>query len=258
MLRYISILLLICPSFSTKAFPSLDELALKHGADKSSAWHGYTIPYAKNFDNLRHLPLTFLEIGTAGGHSARMWEDYFTHPETKIITLDIEQGCGNCVKGLPRTNFYQLNQANVKGLENLAKSIGQFDIIIDDGSHVSSDQITSFKTLFPFIKAGGVYVIEDLLFSYHPEHTNYDSYERVDNPKACNDSMILFLHTLIDDLNYSGARTGSAHIGKTYLQICWTKLNLNLAEVDKDLTYYQRYIDRIEFSGSICFIFKKS
>ena len=100
-------------------------------------------------------------------------------------------------------------------------------------------------------------MIEDLLFSYHPEHVTYAEYERVDNPKACENSTILFLHSLTHDLNYAGARTGCAHIRDTHLKIGWSKLNLNLSEIDKELNYYQRYIDRIEFAGSICFIFKK-
>ena len=37
-----------------------------------------------------------------------------------------------------------------------------FDIIIDDGSHASYHQQLSFKTLFPTLKSGGIYSIEDL------------------------------------------------------------------------------------------------
>ncbi len=38
-----------------------------------------------------------------------------------------------------------------------------FDIIIDDGSHITNDQITTFNMLKPYMKKGGVYVIEDIL-----------------------------------------------------------------------------------------------
>lgn len=41
-----------------------------------------------------------------------------------------------------------------------------FDIILDDGSHISEHIITSFTTLFSELKPGGLYVIEDTQTSY--------------------------------------------------------------------------------------------
>jgi cephalosporin hydroxylase len=43
---------------------------------------------------------------------------------------------------------------------------GKIDFIIDDGSHISEHIITSFKTLYPHIKKGGYYFIEDLHAGY--------------------------------------------------------------------------------------------
>jgi hypothetical protein len=37
-----------------------------------------------------------------------------------------------------------------------------FDIIIDDGSHVGEHILTSFKILWSTVKPGGYYIIEDL------------------------------------------------------------------------------------------------
>jgi hypothetical protein len=246
------------PFITQQSRPSLDEIALKHGADKSSAWHGYTFFYEKNFTQLRDTPINFLEIGTCQGLSARMWEEYFSHKNAKFFTIDIEPLCANYLKGLSRTTFCCLSQSDRQALLMLAKSAGQFDVIIDDGSHVSADQIISFKTLFDYIKPGGIYVIEDLLFSYHPEHITYSDIEEVKNPHPCDNSTIYFLHSLINDLNYVGARTGCAHIHKTKVTTGWTKLNLDFEKIDNELTSYQRDIDHIEFAGSICFIFKKS
>ena len=39
----------------------------------------------------------------------------------------------------------------------------KFDYIIDDGSHMEQDQIKTFQMLKPFMKEGGVYIIEDIL-----------------------------------------------------------------------------------------------
>jgi cephalosporin hydroxylase len=38
----------------------------------------------------------------------------------------------------------------------------QFDLIIDDGSHVASHQIAAIQQLSPLLRAGGLFVIEDL------------------------------------------------------------------------------------------------
>ena len=43
---------------------------------------------------------------------------------------------------------------------------GEFDIVIDDGSHVNKHILASFKQLVGKLKPGGIYVIEDLGCSY--------------------------------------------------------------------------------------------
>ena len=39
---------------------------------------------------------------------------------------------------------------------------GDFDVIVDDGSHVDHDIFVSFAVLWPHVKPGGLYFIEDL------------------------------------------------------------------------------------------------
>src|SRR5690606_41306911 len=45
-------------------------------------------------------------------------------------------------------------------------NIGEPDLIIDDGSHINEHVIESFNFLFPRLKSGGIYVIEDVQTSY--------------------------------------------------------------------------------------------
>jgi hypothetical protein len=40
------------------------------------------------------------------------------------------------------------------------------DVTIDDASHLSSKTITSFRTWFPMLAHGGLYVVEDVATSY--------------------------------------------------------------------------------------------
>merc|ERR1712029_878213 len=44
----------------------------------------------------------------------------------------------------------------------ISETGGNFDIIIDDGSHVPNHQLVSFETLWPSIKPGGMYIVEDI------------------------------------------------------------------------------------------------
>ena len=44
----------------------------------------------------------------------------------------------------------------------LSKQPGCFDIIVDDGSHASYHQQLTMLKLFPLVKSGGLYIIEDL------------------------------------------------------------------------------------------------
>lgn len=58
------------------------------------------------------------------------------------------------------------DQGKPKDLLNFEKNNGPFDIIIDDGSHFTHHQKTSFDSLFKKLNYGGIYIIEDVGTSY--------------------------------------------------------------------------------------------
>ena len=43
------------------------------------------------------------------------------------------------------------------------------DLVIDDASHVYEPTLASFETLFPHLRPGGLYIIEDWQWSYSDE-----------------------------------------------------------------------------------------
>lgn len=146
---------------------SLDAIALglKEIPDKASTTHGYTEKYARHFEPLRAQPVKLLEIGVWNGYSLAMWSEYF--PRASIVGADID--IQRCKVDPPRCRLWQMDQSSKESLVNMAKELGPWDIIIDDGSHNPCHQILSFETLWPYLNPGGLYSIEDL-------HVNYTAY----------------------------------------------------------------------------------
>ncbi|MFW5847972.1 MAG: class I SAM-dependent methyltransferase [bacterium] len=140
--------------------------------------------YAKQYDDiLNDLEVkTILEIGVSWGASIKMWDEYF-NDSVNIIGVDInEKRFKKKQIENKRLKIFIGNQGNEKFL-NTFKNYS-FDLIIDDGSHRMRDQQISFKTLFKFLRKGGVYVIEDLhtsnivsFFDSNPETTTLELLE---------------------------------------------------------------------------------
>ena len=150
---------------------TLDELALKYGTDKSSASHHYTKLYEQYFGDRRYAPTVLVELGwgghedpDAGGESARMWQEYF--PLASVVVVDNEKKNFTGLQD-PRITLHHDDQASCSVAKRAFQRHGGFDIIIDDASHLSSKTIESWKTWWPYLKPGGLYVVEDTHGAYH-------------------------------------------------------------------------------------------
>lgn len=141
---------------------TLDSIGLKHGTDKASSYHNYLESYELFFAPLRERQLTVLEIGVFNGASLKTWEEYF--PAANVIGVDIMAASKRYERG--RVTIALADQSNVEELTCIAIKHGPFDIIIEDGSHMWNHQITTLRTLFPFVKNGGLYIVEDLQTNY--------------------------------------------------------------------------------------------
>jgi hypothetical protein len=138
---------------------TLEDLAALHGTDKLV--HGYLPHYRRHFEELRDRPLKLLEIGIGPGGSLKMWRDYFA--QAQVIGLDNRDKSE--ISG-ERLTVLRGDQSDPGLLRRILEQVGGLDIVIDDGSHVSSDVLASFHVLFPALPVGGWYVIEDLHTSY--------------------------------------------------------------------------------------------
>jgi hypothetical protein len=75
------------------------------------------------------------------------------------------------LNGKPRVKIFPGNQENTDDLYRILHHTGvAFDLIVDDGGHTMNQQYVSFKHLFPAVKDGGFYFLEDLHTSYLPNY----------------------------------------------------------------------------------------
>jgi len=172
----------------------LKQLACVFHSDKWST-HWYAQHYEKFFQPIRKKRLNVLEIGVGGyeqldkgGASLRMWKTYF--PNSRIVGIDVYDKTG---LSEPRIDIRHCDQTDAEGLRKISDEYGGFDIVIDDGSHVSEHVIRTFHILFPLLRENGVYAIEDTQTAYW---TSFGG--GVDKP----DNTMEFLKRLVDGINY--------------------------------------------------------
>lgn len=143
---------------------TLNEIGLKHGTDKSSMTHHYLDRYESMLGHLRDKEITILELGVAAGSSLKTWAEFF--PKAKVHGIDVNPDCKEYVP-----NVHIGSQTDAVFLDNLISDIGIPDVIIDDGSHVGDDMVFTFRHLFPKMKSGGIYCIEDCATLYIPTYS---------------------------------------------------------------------------------------
>lgn len=144
---------------------SLIELYSTHQGKVSDKWSIYLTEYDRLFSGLRDQPLRLLEIGIQNGGSLEIWGRYFPKAQ-RLIGCDINTDCANLVFDDTRIQLV-IGDANTDVVENQVLShSASFDLIIDDGSHTSSDIAKSFARYFRHLNEGGLFVAEDLHCSY--------------------------------------------------------------------------------------------
>lgn len=211
---------------------TLDEIAIKHNTDKSSRAHNYTEKYDFFFSPRREQKIKILEIGIQNGFSLKTWKEYF--PQGTVYGIDVVD-CRHLDES--RLTTLQGSQNDLAFLQSIHDRYGPFDIIIDDGSHVSSDMRISFDLLFPLLKNGGIYVVEDLHCCYWPDfkERSYDFMDR--------------LKQLLDRVNSRG-KCGLADINNLSQDLFYQRRTLG------EMDWWDQSIDAIHLYRSIVFIRK--
>lgn len=156
----------------------------------------YLAVYEQHFAPLRSVSgLRLLELGVKTGASLALWDAYFD--SAKIVGLDKRDRPESLPSGISFINGDQADPATLAE----AISHGPFDIIVDDASHIGTLSRASFLGLFPHLKPGGAYVVEDYGTTFRPSWPDYRK-TRPDRDKLesyCT-GMMGFLKQVLDDL----------------------------------------------------------
>jgi hypothetical protein len=138
-------------------------------------------------------PRRVLEVGIFKGGSVALFAALW-HPE-RLLAVDIvrepvaaldEFVRANDLGGRVKTR-YGVDQADADTLRGLIAeefSGASLDLVIDDGCHFLEETRATFEAVFPFLRAGGTYVIEDWAWTHWPGVWQEDGGPWSDKPSA--------------------------------------------------------------------------
>lgn len=123
--------------------------------------HGYAKIYENAFVDLKNASINILELGSFYGNAAAAFYFYFdkAYIYSGDIYPDLFKYKSNRIK-----NFYVDSSSRNSLSKNLLSKQNNFDIIIEDASHMLKDQILSLFMLFPLLNSGGLFIVEELDF----------------------------------------------------------------------------------------------
>jgi demethylmacrocin O-methyltransferase len=146
---------------------NLNELANFFGTDKGDFHfekHNYAEVYEKYLGHLKNEKINYVEIGVNDprfpGASIQMWSTFFPQGVYRGLDINLEQ-VKKLAQELPNVYLYNVDQTKEDQLIDFAEHVPPFDFVVDDGIHTAEAQITSYRALFPYVKPGGYYFIED-------------------------------------------------------------------------------------------------
>lgn len=179
-----------------------------------------------------------VELGIYDGGSLAFWAEYF-HPQ-KIIGIDILQKNDSeyftqYIQSKHRetniSTYWGVDQGDARKLREIAKteSLAPLDIVIDDASHQYALTKISFETLFPMLRPGGLYFIEDWAWGHWPD------WQSPDHPWAKNIEPTRLIFEFVEAVGTSRAVIRSITINQGFVVVergsaeldPWTSLDIN-------------------------------
>ena len=218
---------------------NLIDLYSEHIGKVSDKWSLYLDVYDRIFKDKRDDSLRMLEIGIQNGGSLEIWAQFFPNARA-IIGCDINKKCLELNYSVPSIRLFVGDANEHKITQGIIGIANELDIVIDDGSHQSSDIIKSFSLYFPLLTSGGIYIAEDLHCSY---------WKPFGGGLRSQYSSIEFFKRLVDIVNFEHWTSPESKVE-----------NLRLFQEQYGCTFRNEdlaCIHSIEFVNSMCIVRKK-
>jgi len=172
--------------------------------------HGYhpmygrfLLPYYRRKPGMKMLEIGLgCDMNYEPGASVALWKKLF--PKANLWEAEYNATCVEVSTRQGKLDGFNTlvgDQGDDNTLDDwIRKSGGEFDVVIDDGGHHNCQITTSFDKLWPELKPGGLYFIEDMQVG------KWRGFRRASTPK-CDARTFTFSERLkewIDDLIYQG------------------------------------------------------
>lgn len=167
----------------------------KNTGKRITKWTHYFWVYEKHFASWRDKEFKMLEIGVLNGGSLEMWRNYF--PKAQIVGIDINPDCKRHEQVDKNIHVRIGDQSDEKFLQSLIDEFGNFDLILDDGSHHVAHVNKTFQFLYRKLAPNGIYFIEDTHAAYWNSHGG-----SISNPESINN----VAKEMVDAINADHAR----------------------------------------------------
>lgn len=133
------------------------------GTDKDT-FHSYTGAYEFLLSPYKNREIDLLEIGVQYGGSSLLWHDYL--PQAKLVLVDMYNSMHPSISERMidgRWNYY-IADAYIDETVSIImqKHPKGFDVALDDGPHTLETQILFIQKYLPYMKPGGIMIIEDI------------------------------------------------------------------------------------------------
>merc|ERR1740138_949290 len=144
----------------------LEDLMYLYGTDKSKDDHKYSDLYATLFEPIRHSVRNVTEIGVKTGQSHKVWHEFFRN--ATVLGIDVFDGFADMsiaqerLKRFERCRIFKASSSDRDAVASLGWTAESMDIVVDDGAHDVETQEKTLIVMWPYIRPGGYYVIEDV------------------------------------------------------------------------------------------------
>ena len=157
----------------------------------------FLLPYYEQNPTMKMLEIGLgCDVFYGPGASTAVWKKLF--PKADLWEAESNATCVEKHKdALKGFGILTGNQGKDAVLDSwIQKSGGNFDVVIDDGGHQNCQIWHSFLKLWPTVKPGGLYFIEDLQVGNWPEYKNFTT-DTCDNNLVVTEKLKEYIDVMI-------------------------------------------------------------